>query len=97
MKQNLWRIIVALFLIILAFIVRNLHETVAIVLFLLAYLIVGFRVILEALNGILSLRPLDENLLMTIATFGAIAIGEYPEGVAVMLFIRSENSSRVML
>ncbi|HHV41779.1 MAG TPA: cadmium-translocating P-type ATPase [Clostridiaceae bacterium] len=86
MKQNLWRIIVALFLIILAFIVRNLHETVAIVLFLLAYLIVGFRVILEALNGILSLRPLDENLLMTIATFGAIAIGEYPEGVAVMLF-----------
>ena len=51
-----------------------------------AYLPVGFPVMREAVEGISKGEIFSEFLLMTIATVGAFAIGEYPEGVAVMLF-----------
>ena len=51
-----------------------------------AYLPVGFPVLKEALQSILKVEIFSEFLLMSIATVGAFAIGEYPEGVAVMLF-----------
>jgi len=54
--------------------------------YLLAYIPVGFPVIREAIQGIVKGDVFSEFLLMTIATVGAFAIGEYPEGVAVMLF-----------
>ena len=57
-----------------------------ITLYLLAYIPVGFPVIKEAFSGIKNGDLFSEFLLMTIATVGAFAIGEYPEGVAVMLF-----------
>ena len=56
------------------------------ILFLAAYLIFGYDVLLAAGKRILSGKIFDENFLMTLATLGAIAIGEYPEAVAVMLF-----------
>ncbi len=54
--------------------------------FLLSYLIVGGEIIFRALKNIPRGNFFDENSLMTIATIGAFLIGEYPEGVAVMLF-----------
>ncbi len=55
-------------------------------LFLVSYLLVGGEVVLRALKNIRGGQIFDENFLMSIATIGAFAIGEFPEGVAVMLF-----------
>lgn len=55
-------------------------------LFLIAYVIVGGDVIRKAFQGVLNKQFFSENFLMTIATTGAFIVGEYPEGVAVMLF-----------
>lgn len=54
--------------------------------FLISYFIIGGDVLLSAVKNILKGQVFDENFLMAIATAGAFAIGEYPEGVAVMLF-----------
>ena len=56
------------------------------VVFLVSYLVIGGDVLLSAFKNILNGQVFDENFLMAIATVGAFAIGEYPEGVAVMLF-----------
>ena len=55
-------------------------------LYLLSYIIIGGDVLLKAFNNIKRGRIFDENFLMSIATIGAFAVGEYPEAVAVMLF-----------
>ncbi|MDR2842437.1 MAG: heavy metal translocating P-type ATPase, partial [Spirochaetaceae bacterium] len=55
---------------------------------ILSYLFVGFETVFQAIKNIFRGKVFDENFLMTIATFGAFAIGEYPEAVAVMLFYR---------
>lgn len=54
--------------------------------FLIAYIIIGSEIILKALRNIKSGQVFDENFLMSIATIGAFILGEYAEGVAVMLF-----------
>lgn len=54
-------------------------------LLLAAWIVAGYEVILEALKNLLKLKWLDENTLMTIATVGAVAIGEYPEAAMVMI------------
>lgn len=59
---------------------------VRLALYLLSFLLIGGEVLLRALRNILKGRVFDENFLMTTATIGAFAIGEFPEGVAVMLF-----------
>ncbi len=59
---------------------------IELVLYLISYLLVGGEVILGALRNIRRGQIFDENFLMSVATIGAFAIGEYPEGVAVMLF-----------
>ena len=56
------------------------------VIFLVSYLVIGGDVLISAFKNILNGQVFDENFLMAIATVGAFAIGEYPEGVAVMLF-----------
>ncbi|MFA6668946.1 MAG: heavy metal translocating P-type ATPase [Candidatus Methanomethylophilaceae archaeon] len=56
------------------------------VLLLAAYVAVGYDVVLGAFSNIARLRFLDERFLMTVASAGAVLIGEYPEGVAVMMF-----------
>ena len=53
-----------------------------------AYLLVGIEVIADAFRNILHGEVFDENFLMTVATFGAFALGEYPEAVAVMVFFQ---------
>ena len=57
-------------------------------LFIVAYILVGYDVILQAGRNLIKGRMLDENFLMTIATIAAFAIGQYPEAVAVMLFYK---------
>jgi Cd2+/Zn2+-exporting ATPase len=59
------------------------------VLCIAAYLTVGGDVLLEAVRNILHGEVFDENFLMTLATIGAIAVGQYPEAVAVMLFYQT--------
>lgn len=61
-------------------------ELLAELLFLLAYAVIGYDVILTAFKNMLNRNFFDEMFLMTVATFGAIAIGEYPEAAGVMLF-----------
>lgn len=53
--------------------------------FIISYLLVGFQVVKNAVEGIIHGRVFDENFLMTVASIGAFAIKEYSEGVAVML------------
>ncbi len=55
-------------------------------LFFLSYLLVGSKVLIRAIKNILKGQVFDENFLMSIATIGAFAVGQFPEGVAVMLF-----------
>ena len=55
-------------------------------LFLVPYFVIGYDILRKALKGVKNLQPFDENFLMAVATIGAIALGEYTEGVAVMLF-----------
>ncbi|MDU5914184.1 MAG: heavy metal translocating P-type ATPase [Anaerococcus vaginalis] len=90
-KKNLIRIIFsALIMIILHFVNSNNFYTIA--LYLLAYLLVGYDVLLNAFNGIKNKQAFDESLLMAIATIGAIILafytksGDFVEAVAVMLF-----------
>ncbi|MBR2546679.1 MAG: cadmium-translocating P-type ATPase [Eubacterium sp.] len=90
-KNLLIRIIVAavffvpLYLISEGFVQVDIPKPALIVLFLIPYLTVGYDIIRKALLGIKNGQVFDENFLMTIATVGAIVLGEYGEGVAVML------------
>ncbi|MVX63295.1 cadmium-translocating P-type ATPase [Clostridium chromiireducens] len=61
-------------------------SVVELVLYFISYVLIGGEVVLGALRNIRRGQVFDENFLMSIATIGAFAIGEYPEGVAVMLF-----------
>ncbi|MBQ1310246.1 MAG: cadmium-translocating P-type ATPase [Blautia sp.] len=63
----------------------NMPEWALFILFLVPYLLVGHDILRKALLGIKNRQVFDENFLMTVATIGAIVLGEYGEGVAVML------------
>lgn len=56
--------------------------------FALSYVIVGLPIVIKALRNVKNCEVFDENFLMTVATLGAVALGEYPEAVAVMLFFQ---------
>lgn len=72
--------------IILTKILPTLNQNIELMLFLAAYFIVGGDVVKKAVQNIGHGQIFDENFLMMIATVGAFLVGEYPEGVAVMLF-----------
>ncbi|MBQ8003709.1 MAG: HAD-IC family P-type ATPase [Oscillospiraceae bacterium] len=59
------------------------------VVFLIPYLIIGYDLLIGAVRGVINRHPFDENFLMALATVGAMALGEYTEGVAVMLFYQT--------
>lgn len=79
-------ILVGLILFVLGIFARKYNVYVEAGLLLTAYIIVGRGVLLKAYRNIKRKEIFDENFLMTIATLGAVIIGEYPEAVAVMLF-----------
>ena len=70
----------------IAGVVFELNQTAEFAIFFASYLLIGGEVLLGALKNISKGQIFDENFLMSIATIGAFAIGEYPEGAAVMLF-----------
>ena len=86
MKKSIIKIVVAFILYILALVIPFTNEWVNKIIFIISYLIVGFNILKKAINNIFKGKFLDENFLMSIATIGAFAINEFPEGVAVMLF-----------
>lgn len=87
-KKQKWvlaRIIVsAVMLIVLHFV--PVEGWLRLVLYMIPYLVIGYDILRKAVKGILNLRPFDENFLMAVATVGAVALGDYAEGAAVMLF-----------
>ncbi|MBR6336321.1 MAG: cadmium-translocating P-type ATPase [Ruminococcus sp.] len=88
-KKVLTRIIIALVLLVAVSVVDRIAEPawyVQLCLYLLPYFVIGYDILLKALKGILNGQVLDENFLMAVATVGAMALGEYREGSAVMLF-----------
>lgn len=86
MKEKIAKIVSSVILLISAIILKSQIAWLSIVLFLISYIIVGFEVIKEAFENIKEGEIFDENFLMTIATVGALIIGEFPEAVAVMIF-----------
>jgi len=84
-KKQLFRIILSVLLLIPALIIKS-EGIFSLLIFLPAYLVVGYKTLIKAVKGICSLQPFDENFLMAVATVGAVALGEYAEAVAVMLF-----------
>jgi Cd2+/Zn2+-exporting ATPase len=90
-KNLLCRIVIAavlfvpLYLISEGIVRADIPPLACFLLFLLPYLLVGYDILHKAVRGIGRRQVFDENFLMTIATVGAIALGEYGEGVAVML------------
>ena len=84
-KKVLTRIIVAAVLMI-AFSFLPVEGYAALALFMIPYLVIGYDILIKAGKGIMNRQVFDENFLMAVATVGAIALGDYREGVAVMLF-----------
>ena len=86
-KNTLMRIIVAAVLMaVLSLLPLKQYPVLRFVLFLVPYFTVGHDILRKALKGIKNRQVFDENFLMAAATIGAMALGEYTEGVAVMLF-----------
>lgn len=86
MKKRLWRIIIGAAVLATAVLLNLNNEWLQIALFIISYIIVGGDVVKRAVKNIFKGQVFDESFLMSIATIGAFFIGEYPEGVAVMLF-----------
>lgn len=84
-KKMLIRIIIAAVLIV-AFSLLPAEGYLRFVLFMIPYLVIGYDILKKAFKGILNKQVFDENFLMAVATVGAILLGDYSEGVAVMLF-----------
>ncbi|MBP3648009.1 MAG: cadmium-translocating P-type ATPase [Clostridia bacterium] len=83
-KKNLILIGISALLFLLGILIA--HPVLSAVFLFASYLLVGFSVLKEAFEGIIHCQLFDENFLMTVATIGAIVIGEYHEAAAVMLF-----------
>lgn len=88
MTKRLWRIIIGAAVLATAVLLSLNNEWLQIALFIISYIIVGGDVVKRAVKNIFKGQVFDENFLMSIATIGAFFIGEYPEGVAVMLFYK---------
>ena len=88
-KKVLVRIIITIVLFIAVVILENtvkLPALAAALLYMLPYFVIGYDILKRAIKGIINRQIFDENFLMAIATVGAICLGEYMEGTAVMLF-----------
>lgn len=88
-KKVLIRIIISTVLLVPLMITSKLFELnkwVEFVLFLVPYLIIGYDILKKAIKGIAKGQVFDENFLMAVATIGAVALGDFAEGAAVMLF-----------
>lgn len=88
-KKVLYRIIISAVVLIIGVIVGKVFKlptAVQAAILLASFFIIGYDILLKALKGIKNGQVFDENFLMAVATIGAIALGDFTEGVAVMLF-----------
>lgn len=88
-KKVLYRIIISLVLLVAVSIIDTLVELpmiAQVILYLIPYFIIGYDILKKAGKGILNRQVFDENFLMAVATVGAILLGDFREGSAVMLF-----------
>ena len=86
MKKKGIKIIIALILFLIALIIDFGNVWINNVIYIIAYIIVGFEIVRKAVRNITRGKVFDENFLMTVATIGAFGIGEFPEAASVMLF-----------
>ena len=86
MKKRGIKIIISLILFLTAMIVKFQNEWINNIIYIIAYIIVGFDIVKKAFRNITRGKIFDENFLMTVATIGAFGMKEFPEAVAVMLF-----------
>lgn len=86
MKKRLYKIIISAILFVIALLVMFPNIWINRAIYVFSYLIVGFEILKKAVRNIKRGKVFDENFLMSVATIGAFAIGEFPEAVAVMLF-----------
>lgn len=88
-KKNLYRIIVAIGLVLALVLLEQkvvLPIWASAALYLVPYFVIGYDILRKAIKGIMKGQPFDENFLMAVATVGAMCLGEFREGVAVMVF-----------
>lgn len=88
-KKVLWRIIISAVLVIALTVIFKFIEAniwVQAVLYMIPYAVIGYDILKKAVKGIFKGQIFDENFLMAVATVGAIGLGDFREGVAVMLF-----------
>ncbi len=93
-KKVFWRIIISAVLLVGVIVFDRLVsfkklEKLKILLYATPYVVIGYDVVKKAFKGIIHLQAFDECLLMTIATIGAVAMGEYTDGVAVMILYQT--------
>ena len=86
MKKSLQKIIIGAVLFAVALLIPAEPAALKFAAYLIAYLVIGYKVLRKAWNNIKRGKIFDENFLMAVASLGAFIIGEYPEAVAVMLF-----------
>ena len=84
-KKAMFRIIIAVVLVGLISLLP-VKGYIRFALFMIPYLVIGYDILRKAVKGIMNRQVFDENFLMAVATIGAIALGDYTEGVAVMIF-----------
>lgn len=86
MEKTTTKIIIAFILFVIALTMNFPNEWINKVIYIISYAIIGLEIVWKAIKNIIKGKVFDEHFLMTIATIGAFAIGEFPEAVAVMLF-----------
>ncbi len=85
-KKVFLRIVAAILCLIVIQFIPMYNGYVEFILYMIPYFLVGYDILLKAIKGIKNKQVFDENFLMAVATVGAICLGDYKEGVAVMLF-----------
>lgn len=86
MNKKLVRIIIAAVVFVIGLLVKTDIVWLSPAIFIAAYIVVGSEVVIKAIKNIMQGQVFQESFLMTVATVGALIIGEYPEAIAVMLF-----------
>lgn len=85
-KKVLYRIIISMALLIVLHFIPIGNSYISLALYMIPYFIIGYDILRKAIIGIKNKQVFDENFLMAVATVGAICLGDYVEGTAVMLF-----------
>lgn len=89
-RVRIWKLVISAIFMVTGF-VGSFDESINIALYFVGYFVIGGSIVFKAIKNIFHGEIFDENFLMTIATVGALILGEYPEAVAVMFFYEVGN------